>query len=61
MTEYSENITGNITYGQTEKIRIYIKWNDDINNNMSNVEDTNAASNNSQASIKTNIHFSQIN
>ena len=41
-------------------IRIYVKWNDSINNLMTNEDDTNASFNGEKAKLKLNIQFIQI-
>ena len=41
-------------------IRIYVKWNDSINNLMTNEDDTNASFKGEKAKLKLNIQFIQI-
>ena len=41
-------------------IRIYVKWNDSINNLMTNEDDTKASFNGEKAKLKLNIQFIQI-
>lgn len=41
-------------------IRIYVKWDDSINNLMTNEDDTNASFNGEKAKLKLNIQFIQI-
>ena len=60
--DYTDNISGSINYGNNQIIRIYIKWDDSINNNMDNKDDTDIAINsNSKAIISNSIVFSQKN
>lgn len=51
------NLTDNI---KTQKIRIYVKWNDDENASMDNSADTIATTSENPALLNVNISFTQI-
>lgn len=51
------NLTDNI---KTQKIRIYVKWNDDENASMDNSADTIATTSGNPALLNVNISFTQI-
>lgn len=63
ITDYTdEGITGEIEHNTPlTTIRVYVKWNDDENNTMDNIQDTLLAIENQTLSMNTNIHFEQIN
>lgn len=53
--------TINLTYNiKTQKIRIYVKWNDDENASMDNSADTIATTSGNPALLNVNISFTQI-
>lgn len=75
VTSYSVNGNENILINNNESIkdniykvdnvnlttiRIYVKWDDSINNIMTNEDDTNASFNGEKAKLKLNIQFIQI-
>lgn len=51
------NLTDNI---ETQKIRVYVKWNDDENATMDNNADTIATTSGNPALLNVNISFTQI-
>lgn len=51
------NLTDNI---ETQKIRVYVKWNDDENSTMDNNADTIATTSGNPALLNVNISFTQI-
>lgn len=50
-------LTDNI---ETQKIRVYVKWNDDENATMDNTADTLATTSGNPATLNVNISFTQI-
>lgn len=50
-------LTDNI---ETQKIRVYVKWNDDENATMDNAADTLATTSGNPATLNVNISFTQI-
>lgn len=57
-----EGITGEIEHNTPlTTIRVYVKWNDDENNTMDNIQDTLLAIENQTLNMNTTLHFEQIN